>query len=193
MPERDYLDLMIRCFPLFNGPKVIINYPRNQFLLSQIFGVPDFVVTWTYKSRLCRNFRLICWYDCSPDLSKVKLPYAEATLKDKRNQKKIKDGRSLRDVWDDIPQVLNTHPEKIFFGKYNCPQIPEELAFRIIKTTCNPGDLVFDPMCGTGTIPIVGDSMGLESIGIDLDLLAIEQAKKRKPSRDWSKYNVKSS
>ena len=168
MSESDYiwfLSQRLKTIPR----KVIIHYPEQtvNILTKASLGNCDFVIPWTYSTRVGRETRLISWWNCKPDLSKVKMPYAEATLKDKRNQHKIKDGRNLKDHWE-IPYVNNMNKEKIIFGKYNCPQIPEEVMRRIILTTCKEGDLIIDPFSGTGTTSKVAKDLGFGSVAFEI-------------------------
>ncbi len=161
--------------------KVIIHYPEQTInILPKAFNGQEceFIVTWTYSTRIGKQSRLISWWGCKPDLTKVKVPYAEATLKDPRNQHKLKDGRSLSDHWLvdfpetennwHIPYVNNMNKEKIIFGKYNCPQIPEEVMRRIILTTCKEGDLIIDPFSGTGTTSKVAKDLGFGSVAFEI-------------------------
>jgi site-specific DNA-methyltransferase (adenine-specific) len=47
-------------------------------------------------------------------------------------------------------------------------QLPLALVERIVKVASNPGDLVLDPMCGTGTVLAASRRLGRGSIGIEL-------------------------
>lgn len=46
--------------------------------------------------------------------------------------------------------------------------MPDELARRLILAFSNQGDAVLDPMCGSGTVPVVAAKNGREFIGIDI-------------------------
>lgn len=60
-------------------------------------------------------------------------------------------------------------------------QLPEVYLERIIRAYTNPGDLVFDPFCGTGTTAVVADALGRRCVTVDIDKescrLAIERVK----------------
>lgn len=58
-------------------------------------------------------------------------------------------------------------------------QKPEQLLERIIKTTTEPGDLVFDCFMGSGTTQSVAMSLGRRFIGADINLGAIQTTSKR--------------
>jgi site-specific DNA-methyltransferase (adenine-specific) len=63
---------------------------------------------------------------------------------------------------------------------YKHPAIfPEELAQRHIHSWSNPGDVVLDPMCGSGTVGKMALTMGRKFIGIDISAEYIEIAKNR--------------
>lgn len=86
-------------------------------------------------------------------------------------------GRPVSDVWDDIMsfQQASTSLEYL---KYPT-QKPEELISRIIKASSNPGDLVADFFCGSGTTCAVAEKLGRRWIGVDLSRYAIHTTRKR--------------
>lgn len=56
---------------------------------------------------------------------------------------------------------------------------PESLAHDHILTWTNPGDLVLDPMCGSGTTPKMAKKLRRRYIGIDISEEYVEITKKR--------------
>ena len=58
-------------------------------------------------------------------------------------------------------------------------QKPIKLYQRIIKASSNPGDLVFDPFCGSGTTIDAAIELGRFYVGIDKNPEAIKLTKKR--------------
>jgi len=68
------------------------------------------------------------------------------------------------DVWS-IPRICGTFKQRQA-GARN--QLPEQLIGRIIRACSNPGDLVLDPMVGTGTVPTVAKKLGRRYLGIEL-------------------------
>jgi DNA modification methylase len=171
LSEKSYLKLL----SCIRKPAVVIHYPEQTInLLPKILGKCSEVVSWTYSTRTKKHHRLITWWGCQPDFCKVKEPYAKATLKDKRNQHKIKDGRCLKDVWQ-IPYVNNMNKEKT---AHPC-QIPEEVIRRIILTTTKEGDIILDPFAGSGTTGKVAKDLNRESILIEKDAYYCEIIKKR--------------
>jgi DNA modification methylase len=65
------------------------------------------------------------------------------------------DGKNPGDVWGDIKQLTYKSKELVSRELLNTIQKPEKLMARLIKASSNPGDLVFDPFCGSGTVPAV--------------------------------------
>ena len=54
-------------------------------------------------------------------------------------------------------------------NKLHSTQKPEELLFRVILSSSNPGDVVLDPFSGTGTTCAVAKKLGRQYIGIEMD------------------------
>jgi site-specific DNA-methyltransferase (adenine-specific) len=58
-------------------------------------------------------------------------------------------------------------------------QKPEKLLDRVVRAASNPGSLVLDPMCGSGTTLKVAAALGRRFIGIDRSPVAHDIALKR--------------
>ena len=58
-------------------------------------------------------------------------------------------------------------------------QLPELYLRRIIEYTTNPGDLVVDPFCGSGTTATVAHALGRRFITGDLSLTCLKSAEER--------------
>lgn len=92
-------------------------------------------------------------------------------------------GTPASTVWNDIKQVYadpraykrNTTSEILNFDT----QKPEALLKRIILASSNPGDLVGDFFCGSGTTLAVAEKLGRRWIGCDLSRYAIHLTRKR--------------
>jgi site-specific DNA-methyltransferase (adenine-specific) len=126
----------------------------------------------------------IVWYkpNAAPNLSGRQFAAAHETViwaaKDKKSKHifnyedmkkfptadKLKnDGKQMRDVW-----TINTSPmrEKTF-GKHPT-QKPLELMERLILAATNPGDLVLDPFCGSGTTGVASVRHKRRFVGIEM-------------------------
>jgi DNA modification methylase len=84
-------------------------------------------------------------------------------------------GVPLQDIWTDISIMHNLSSERVDYFT----QKPEALLQRIIATSSNPGDLVADFFCGSGTTLAVAEKLGRKWIGADLGRFAIHTSRKR--------------
>jgi len=80
-------------------------------------------------------------------------------------------------IWAYAVGLGGTTGDKIAFGH---PAVfPEKLAQDHILSWSNPGDLVFDPMCGSGTTCKMAALNERAYIGVDISAEYIEIAKRR--------------
>lgn len=88
------------------------------------------------------------------------------------------DGKLVGSVWTDISSMTANSP--ILNESVGYPtQKPEKLLSRIIKASTNPGDLVGDFFCGSGTTLAVAEKLGRKWIGSDLGRFSIHTTRKR--------------
>ena len=171
-------------------------------LLDAIFGHRNLLneIVWHYRTSsgspkkwLHRNHDTIFRYAASkPDLvtwNHPREPWPESTLskwqRDEdgrvyRAQNKFgkryyidPDGKLMDDVWE-ITFSSRTR-ERIGYPT----QKPLALLERIIKASSNPGDIVFDPFCGSGTALVAADDMQRSWVGIDISAKATELVARR--------------
>jgi len=94
-------------------------------------------------------------------------------------------GVYLTDVWDDIRELTSGY----FAGdeairnaagkRVHVQQSPVALLLRIILSSTIPGDVVFDPLAGSGTTLVVARQLERNAIGIEIDPEYVELIKKR--------------
>ncbi len=84
-------------------------------------------------------------------------------------------GVPLQDIWTDIKPLHNLAEERMRYPT----QKPETLLERIVTASSNPGDLVADFFCGSGTTLAVAEKLGRKWIGADLGRFAIHTSRKR--------------
>lgn len=84
-------------------------------------------------------------------------------------------GSPLGDIWADIDYLSAGDSQRLNYPT----QKPEALLERIIKTSSNPRDLVFDCFMGSGTTQAVAMKLGRRFIGADINLGAVETTTKR--------------
>ncbi len=83
-------------------------------------------------------------------------------------------GKVMDDVWF-IPIVNPLASERTTYPT----QKPERLLERIVLASSDPGDLVLDPFCGSGTALVVAERLGRRWIGIDASPAALECCRSR--------------
>ncbi len=101
-------------------------------------------------------------------------------LPDGINKKKLgelKKEKTRTNIWSYAVGLGGTTNDKIAFQH---PAVfPEKLALDHILSWSNPGDLVFDPMCGSGTTGKMALLQGRDFIGIDMSAEYIAIASQR--------------
>ncbi len=85
------------------------------------------------------------------------------------------DERTVDDIW----RLSMLQPADKSENLRYPTQKPETIAERIINTASNPGDLVADFFCGSGTTVAVAEKLGRKWIGTDLGKFAIHTTRKR--------------
>lgn len=185
---------------------VHVDYRTNalvHMLLDEIFGQENFVneIIWGYtgpspvKSHFPRKHDCLLYYakninSYTFNFKDILVPYDEATLKRrsygesefskiKMSGKDISEydaGKMPPDWWTDIPS--GGQISRLEMVGYPT-QKPEKLLSRIIKASSNPGDLVADFFCGSGTTLAVAEKLGRKWIGTDIGRFAIHTSRKR--------------
>ena len=95
----------------------------------------------------------------------------------KKVLKELKKEKTRTNIWSYAVGYGGTTTDKIAFKH---PAVfPEKLAEEHILSWTNPGDLVFDPMCGSGTTGKMALTHNRRFIGVDISEEYITIAKKR--------------
>ena len=119
---------------------------------------------WAYSKEKMEEFE-----------SQGRLVYTKSGMPEYKRYLDEMPGRSLQDVWDDIPPINSQAAERLGYPT----QKPEALLERVIKLSSNEGDMVLDPFCGCGTAIAVAQKLKRNWIGIDITHLAITLIKHR--------------
>lgn len=140
-------------------------------------------VVWHYtfgphqKKKFVPSWQMLHWFtvdakDFTFNDEAIRVPSArQLKYNDKRANPK---GRIPDDVWI-ISRVCGTFRERV---DHSC-QTPLELLDRIITACSNPGDLVLDPTCGTGSAGVSALRLGRRFLGIELCAETAEKARRR--------------
>lgn len=167
-------------------------------MLDEIFGYRNFIneIVWFYPDTPGRTKRyfnskhdIIFWYGKGSDfvfnadsVREEILPESKQRYKSPRilggrsyvGGKSAAIGKVPEDVWR-LPSVKGTTAEKTGYET----QKPERLLKRIILASSEPGDLVADFFCGSGTTAAVAEKLGRRWITSDLSRSAIQTTRKR--------------
>jgi site-specific DNA-methyltransferase (adenine-specific) len=84
-------------------------------------------------------------------------------------------GRPIDSLWDDIPPVQAQAGERLGFPT----QKPLALLERILRASSNPGDVVLDAFCGSGTTLVAAQKLRRRWLGMDLSPRACHLASRR--------------
>ena len=89
----------------------------------------------------------------------------------------LKKEKTKTNIWQYAVGLGGTTSDKKAFG--HTAMFPEKLAQDHILSWSDPGDLVFDPMCGAGTTCKMAHLNGRKYLGVDISSEYIEIAKNR--------------
>lgn len=84
-------------------------------------------------------------------------------------------GRPVPDWWDDISWIAHKRDERTGYPT----QKPVRLLDRIIRASTDPGDVVVDPFCGSGTTMVAAARLGRRWVGVDVNERALDIAERR--------------
>ncbi|MEM4347894.1 MAG: site-specific DNA-methyltransferase [Candidatus Altiarchaeota archaeon] len=159
-------------------------------MMDEIFGYENFQreIIWDlgnpsgFKSlapNWIRGHDTILFYSKTDSFvfNKMYMPYPEEDLT-KYPEKMKRKGLAITDVWKEIPPAQKWGIEKREHTGIET-QKPEALLKRIILASSNPGDIVADFFCGSGTTGAVAEKLGRRWIMCDLSKFAIHITRKR--------------
>lgn len=171
-------------------------------IMDEVFGAESFhrEIVWRigwisgYKSAAknwIRNHDMILFYVKTPGqftFNKEYIPYPPGYVR-RGGEKPTGQGYPVEDVWNANPfefelkgedsldsiQIKSFSQEKTGYAT----QKNESILRRILKASSNPGELVADVFCGSGTTLAVAEKLGRRWIGCDLGRWAIHVTRKR--------------
>jgi len=163
-----------------------------RLLLDEVFGGNNFIneIVWSYKSGgvssryFARKHDNIFVYSKTANykfnIQKEKSynrgfkPYRFKNVEEFKDEVGWYTMVNMRDVWD-LDMVGRTSSERTDYPT----QKPETLLSRIIESSTDIGDLVFDCFMGSGTTQAVALKSGRRFIGADINLGAVQTTTKR--------------
>jgi len=157
-------------------------------LLDDIFAYNNFrnQIIWYYnsaprkKNSFANRHDVILRYSKSDKFTfnadTVREPYATSAPRGYEKEKYYHPGgKVMSDVWQLQMLGQNDKTERVGYQT----QKPLALTDRIILSSSNPGDLVLDPFCGSGTFCLSAKNNTRDYIGIDSSTIAIEKCEER--------------
>lgn len=165
-----------------------------RILLDEIFGSDRLInqIAWLYhgpspiRNAFNRKHDTIFVYSKTKNYTfncdAVREPYNPNTIKTFASSSKAGFGKipdlergKVPEDWWYFPVVARLHNERTGYPT----QKPEALLERIIQASSNPGELVADFFCGSGTTPLVAARLGRHFIGSDASWRAIYTTRDR--------------
>ncbi|KAF1082411.1 MAG: DNA modification methyltransferase [Candidatus Rifleibacterium amylolyticum] len=156
-------------------------------MLDEIFGRQGFIneIIWHYtgggrsKTRFSCKHDTLLWYSRSArpvfNIDAVRVPYKKTSGYAKsgivaasgRHYKPDPRGTPVDDVWD-IPIINPLAAERVGYPT----QKPLALIQRLIVALSNPGELIGDFCCGSGTTLVAAQKLGRSCVGSDISQAA---------------------
>lgn len=127
--------------------------------MSRRFGKQYQIIAYATKGKRARVFHRL---RIDPPLP--------ANYKHKRSN-----GMYVTDIWDDIRELTAGYfagdeaLRALDGARFHKQQAPIALLLRIILSSSQAGDCVFDPFAGTGTTLVVAQQLGRRGLGVEID------------------------
>ncbi|MEM3875412.1 MAG: site-specific DNA-methyltransferase [Candidatus Bathyarchaeia archaeon] len=194
--RKDYVEWSLKwlneCFKILkpNGSLFLLNIPKwaHEILVELL---PNYyLIRWIVwdetaepRGKLIPAHYALLWLSKTSDVKTYPLKEDQDSMNyclrikcaKVRRSLGIRDKISVRDVRWDIHRIKHRH--KRF--KFHPVQLPERLLRFLIELTTRDGDIVLDPMVGTGTTVVVAKKLKRAFVGIDIDPTYVEIANKR--------------
>ena len=126
-----------------------------------------------FKRKLTNKHETVLWY--------VK-PGAQPTFNVDPIREKAKEYDKRNNFWGRNPGNV-WEVDRVAYGSTDQTShiavFPEEISEKIVRACSNPGDLILDPFCGSGTVPKVAHGLSRRWIGIEISpVYALETSKR---------------
>ena len=154
---------------------------RGWILRDIIIWKKDRTLPWAHKGVTRRIFEYILVFSKSSE-SYQYFPDEEREFQDLKRwwvqypERYSPRGKALEEIWNfDIPTQGSWGDVAV---SHACP-FPSQLVSRIIRLTTKPGQMVFDPFAGSGTVPVQAKLLGRKFLGLDTNSKYVAAARKR--------------
>ena len=193
----DRLALMVRLLASNGTIYLHLDWHADSYarlILDELLGAENFLneIIWTYhgpspiRTAFNRKHDTIISYvkgrDYTFNADAVREPYNPSTVKTFASSTKAGFGKipdlergKVPEDWWYFPVVARLHNERTGYPT----QKPEALLERIILASSNPGDLVADFFCGSGTTPVLAARHGRRFLAVDETIRAVHTARTR--------------
>ena len=193
----DRLALMVRLLAPNGTLYLHLDWHADSYarlILDELLGAENFLneIIWTYhgpspiRSAFNRKHDTILVYvrgrDYTFNVDAVREPYNPSTVKTFASSRKAGFGKvpdlergKVPEDWWYFPVVARLHNERTGYPT----QKPEALLERIILASSNPGDLVADFFCGSGTTAVLAARHGRRFLAVDETFRAIHTTRTR--------------
>jgi adenine-specific DNA-methyltransferase len=164
-------------------PLPYLLWDKSPFFMNQ-------EIVWNYGAGVAarssfspRNEKWL-WYLKDPgdyyfDLDSVRDPDVKYPDQKKNGRPKCNPlGKNPTDVWE-IPKVTSGTNRSSKERTAHPAQFPQAVIERIVRSCSPPGALVLDPFVGSGTVAVVGQSLGRPVVGFDLRAEYLDMAAER--------------
>jgi len=157
------IPLDIRFFPILEDLGM---QPRNRIMWARQHGLHA-------RNKFSARYETILWFSKSDsytfNLDDVRVPQKYQNKKAWRGDRKGEltcnpDGKNPGDIWM-FRNVKHNHEEQTIHPA----QFPEDMIARIVLCSTEPGDVVFDPYMGGGTVAVVARDHDRVFVGAELD------------------------
>jgi len=202
------LDMMHRLLSPTGTLYLHLDWHANAYarlLLDEIFGTDRLLneLVWVYhgpspiRTAFNRKHDTILVYTKSKEytfnVDDVRQPYNPNTIKTFAASPKagfgkvpnLKRGKVPEDWWY-FPVVARMHNERTGYPT----QKPEALLERVILASSNPGDIVADFFCGSGTTPVVAAKLDRQFLASDLTWRAVHTTRSRLVYRSAPPFSI---
>lgn len=151
--------------PVYNWDNEMILEPLSESTIKK-YKSEDEIGRYRLNGRNITGSPIKSAKDVSPE---YEVTHPELVVRDYLRDGKVANDYFFIDIENQNTAVRTNYPT----------QKPEELLYKLISASTNPGDLVFDCFMGSGTTQAVAMKLGRRFLGADINLGAIQTTTKR--------------